>query len=71
MCLKLFEVNHYVYTLERFTHDFSKVNSMKKYCYLLYVMSRNETPDIHILICDTLMFIDTFFMTFTLSYVGI
>lgn len=55
------KANGYVYTLEEFSHDFSKVDSIKKYCYLLYVMSVEETPEIHLLICDLLMFTDTCF----------
>lgn len=57
---QLQQVN-YDYSLEHFTHDFAHVDSIKKYCYLIYVMAKMDIPKIHMLICDILMFTDTFF----------
>jgi hypothetical protein len=51
----------YVYSLESIAKDFADVEQMNIYCYLLYVLSREETCKNHILICDFLMFQGTFF----------
>jgi len=52
---------NYDYTLQNFAHDFKKVDSATKYCYLLYMIARQDSPKLRILICDALMFTDTFF----------
>lgn len=52
---------HYAYTLEAFTRDFESVGSEMKFAYLQYLIAKEETPDIHLLLCDFLMWTDTFF----------
>lgn len=51
----------YNYTLENLTKDFSSVSSSSKYCYLIYLLAKEYTPQNIILICDFLTFTDTFF----------
>jgi len=55
------EARHYAYTLENVTRDFKEVSSEKKYTYLMYAIACSETPELHLLICDMLLFTDTFF----------
>lgn len=51
---------NYNYTMANLTHDFKKISSMQMYCFLMYAISRNETPEMHLAICDFLVF-DPFF----------
>ncbi len=53
---------HFDYNLEAFTEMFNGVCSEKKYAYLIYVMAKSETTDLHLLICDFLSYTDTFFV---------
>ena len=57
---KLEDIN-FQYDLEEFTKIFKRVSSEKKYAYLTYVIAKSETPDLHILICDFLLYTDLFF----------
>lgn len=50
----------YEYSIENLMHDLPHINSMEKYCFLMYAISRDETSKLHILICELLMF-DPFF----------
>ena len=52
---------HYDYTLENFTRDFNKISSEKKFAYLHYLIANEETPELHLLVCDFLLYTDTFF----------
>lgn len=52
---------NFQYNIEEFTRTFNKVSSEKKYAYLMYVIARAETPELHILMCNFLLFTDTFF----------
>lgn len=58
---ELLEKENYEYSLENISRDFSKIESMNLYCYLLFVLSMQRTPKICLLICDFLMFQDTWF----------
>ena len=49
----------YSYNIETFSHDFGSVNSFLKYTYLLYVISREECVDLHLLACEFLVYTDT------------
>lgn len=52
---------NYEYTIDAFTRDFKNVSSEMKFAYLQYLIAKEETPDIHLLLCDFLMWTDTFF----------
>ncbi|WP_042434482.1 hypothetical protein [Faecalispora jeddahensis] len=52
---------NYVYSSEALVKDFSETDDMNLYCYLLYMISRQETCKNHLLICNFLMFQGTFF----------
>lgn len=58
---ELLEKENYEYSLENISRDFSNKESMNLYCYLLYVLSIRRTSEIYLLICDFLMFQDTWF----------
>ena len=51
----------YCYTIDKFSKDFSRAGSAMKFAYLQYVISRDEKIELHILVCEFLMFTDTFF----------
>lgn len=51
----------YDYTIENFQKDFKKINSMKKFCYLIYLLSNDYSVQNTLLVCDFLMYSDTFF----------
>lgn len=52
---------NYKYTLDGLERDFSIIVSEKKFCYLLYLLSKERTPYNAILICDFLLYTNTFF----------
>lgn len=52
---------NYKYTLDNFERDFSKINSEKRFCYLIYLLSKENTPYNTILLCELLIYTDTFF----------
>ena len=52
---------NYQYTLENIFKDFKKISSENKYCFLLYVLAKEYTTDHILLICDFLIYTDTFF----------
>lgn len=58
---ELLEKEHYEYSLVNISRDFSNKESMNLYCYLLYVLSIQRTSEICLLICEFLMFQDTWF----------
>lgn len=49
------------YFIEEFSEAFKNVASEKKYAYLTYAVAKSETPDLHLLICDLLLYTDLFF----------
>ena len=49
------------YTLENIEKEFSSVDNRDMFCYLLYVVSNENTPKHTILLCDYLMYSGTFF----------
>lgn len=55
---------HYEYTIDAFTRDFKNVSSEMKFAYLQYLIAKEETSDIHLLLCDFLMWTDTFFFDY-------
>lgn len=52
---------NYNYTLDNLEKDFSLIKSKDKYSYLIYLLSRENTPKNAILLCDVLLYTDTFF----------
>ena len=54
------EIN-YNYTIENFERDFKKNDSADKFCYLVYLISKEKIPANVLLLCDFLMYTDTFF----------
>ena len=52
---------NYNYTIDNFERDFSKIKSMEKFCYLIYLLSMEPSADNSILLCDFLLYTDTFF----------
>lgn len=58
---EVLESIHFQYDLVGFACLFKKVSSEKKYAYLTYAISRAETPELHLLVCDFVLFTDTFF----------
>ena len=55
------KLKNYEYTLDKFENDFSSLKSYEKYSYLIYLLSRENTPQNAILLCDVLLYTDTFF----------
>jgi len=55
---------NYNYTLENIERDFNKIDSSNKFCYLIYLLSRDYSVKNVLLICDFLTYTDTFFMIF-------
>lgn len=53
--------NGYEYSIENFASDFKRNSSMDKFLYLIYLISREKTVKNILLLCDFLMFTDTFF----------
>ena len=51
----------YSYTLDNFDRDFKKIKSEDRFSYLIYLLSKEYTPQNVILLCDLLTFTDTFF----------
>jgi hypothetical protein len=51
----------YDYTIENLERDFVKVSSSDKFCYIIYLLSKDFTVKNTLLLCDFLMFTDTFF----------
>ena len=51
----------YDYTIDNLEKDFAKVSSTDKFCYLLYLLSRDYSVKNTLLLCDFLMYIDPFF----------
>ena len=51
----------YHYTLENIENDFNKIDSNNKFCYLIYLLSRDYCIKNVLLICDFLIYTDTFF----------
>lgn len=49
------------YSLEDFAKISNGISSEKKYAYLTYAISKKETVERHLLICEFLLFTDTFF----------
>lgn len=49
------------YTLDNLERNFSSINSQDKYCYFIYLLSKENTPRNTILLCDVLLYTDTFF----------
>ena len=58
----------YVYSIENLMHDLPHINSMEKYCFLMYAISRNETSQLHMSICELLMFDPFFHYVYPLVY---
>lgn len=51
----------YSYILDNFERDFKKIKSEDRFSYLIYLLSKEYTPQHVILLCDLLMFTDMFF----------
>lgn len=55
------KTKNYDYTLDNLVKDFSSIKSKDKSSYLIYLLSRENTPQNAILLCDALLYTDTFF----------
>lgn len=51
----------YDYTIDNLEKDFGKISSMDKFCYLIYLLSNDYSVKNTLLVCDFLMYTDTFF----------
>lgn len=51
----------YDYTIDNIEKDFGKIRSMDKFCYLIYLLSNDYSVENTLLVCDFLMYTDTFF----------
>lgn len=51
----------YDYTIDNLEKDFSNVSSMDKFCYLVYLLSKDYSVKNTLLMCDFLTYTDTFF----------
>lgn len=49
------------YTLDNLEREFSSVDDRDMFCYLLYLISNENTPANTILLCDYLVYSETFF----------
>ena len=58
---EILEMKKYNYTVENFEKDFKTVNSTDKFCYLVYLLSKDYSIKNTLLLCDFLMYTDTFF----------
>lgn len=56
----IFESMGKMYTFDRVLDTFPKLSTKEYYCYLMYAISRNETPDKHMTLCQILMFMEPF-----------
>lgn len=52
---------NFEYTLDNLERNFASISSQNKYCYLIYLLSMEDTPHNALLLCDFLIYIDTFF----------
>ncbi len=48
------------YTFDSILDTFPKLSTKEYYCYLMYAISRDETPDKHMTLCQILMFMKPF-----------
>ena len=51
----------YNYTIDNLNTDFPKISSENKFCYLIYLLARDYSAKNVLLVCDFLMYTDTFF----------
>lgn len=55
------KTREYDYTIDNLDKDFAKVSSTDKFCYLVYLLSKDYSVKNTLLLCDFLMYTDTFF----------
>ena len=58
---EILKAKEYDYTIDNIEKDFAKVSSADKFCYLIYLLSKDFSVKNTLLICDFLMYTDTFF----------
>lgn len=58
---EILKTKEYDYTIDNFEKDFAKISSSDKFCYLVYLLSKEFTVKNTLLLCDFLMYTDTFF----------
>lgn len=58
---EILKTKEYDYTIDNLEKDFAKVSSTDKFCYLLYLLSKDCSVKNTLLLCDFLMYTDTFF----------
>lgn len=58
---KQLKEKNFQYTLDNLERNFASINSQNKYCYLIYLLSMEDTPHNTLLLCDFLIYIDSFF----------
>ena len=57
----ILKTEEYEYTIDNLDKDFAKVSSIEKFCYLIYLLSKDYSVNNTLLLCDFLMYTDTFF----------
>lgn len=58
---EILKAEEYDYTIGNIEKDFAKVSSTDKFCYLIYLLSKDYSVKNTLLLCDFLMYTDTFF----------
>ena len=48
--------DNFVYSYENLQKAFPKADSMQYYCFLMYSISKEETPEKHLAVCNLLAF---------------
>ena len=54
------EKQNYCFSFENLTHDFPGIDSQTMYLFLMFLNSQKETPDIHLIICKCLYFMEPY-----------
>ena len=58
---EILKTKEYDYTIDNLEKDFAKVSSTDKFCYLIYLLSKDFSVKNTLLLCDFLMYTDTLF----------
>ena len=58
---EILKTKEYDYTIDNIEKDFAKISSTDKFCYLIYWLSKDFSVKNTLLLCDFLIYTDTFF----------
>ena len=58
---EILKTKEYDYTIDNLEKDFAKVSSTGKFCYLIYLLSKDFSVKNTLLLCDFLIYTDAFF----------